>query len=247
MSIFKKTNSTMAMILKLLKLREANGENVSSELKETKKTFETAQKKTKMLSDALRSAMKENGANAIIADALIDAGVVANESSSLPDDLESINQYVLSTRGDAMKESFDNLAILLSKGGYVAKLNDFKTIEESSFVDDCHYDSAVIFQNNGARAIVVKLSSGSKYIIVQAGNETQACYTYSEALEKKVFDSISKDKLNKDTLTLNSVFDTKQGVFYHNQDETKLTLMAARSSMETAIFAIQSMSYKLGK
>lgn len=247
MSIFKKTNSTMAMILELLNLRKANGENVSSELKETEKAFETAQKKTKMLSDALRSAMKEDGANAIIADALIDAGVVANEASSLPDGLESINQYVLSTRGDAMKEAFDNLAILLNKGGYVAKLNDFETIKDSSFVDDCHYDSAVIFQNNGARAIVVKLSSGSKYIVVQAGDETQACYTYSEVLEKKVFDSISKDKLNKDTLTLNSVFDTKQGVFYHNQDETKLTLMAARSSMETAIFAIQSMGYKLGQ
>lgn len=247
MSIFKKTNSTMAMIIKLLKLREANGENVSSELKETEKTFETAQKKTKMLSDALKSAMKEDGANAIIADALIDAGIVANEPSSLPDNLESISQYVLSTRGDAMKEAFDNLAILLNKGGYVANINDFETIKDSSFVDDCHYDSVVIFQNNGARAIVVKLSSGSKYIVVQAGDDTQACYTYSEALEKKVFNSISKDKLNKDILTLNSVFDTKQGVFYHDQNETRLTLMAARSSMETAIFAIQSMSHKLGQ
>jgi len=247
MSIFKKTNSTMTMILKLLKLREVNGENVSSELKDTEETFKTAQKKTKILSDALKSAMKEDGYNAIIADALIDAGIIASEPSSLPDDLESINQYVLSTRGDAMKEAFDNLAILLNKGGYVAKLNDFETIKDSSFVDNCHYDSAVIFQNNGARAIVVKLSSGSKYIVVQAGNDTQACYTYSSALEKKVFNSISKDKLNKDTLTLNSVFDTKQGVFYHNQDETKLTLMAARSSMDTAVFAIQSMSYKLSQ
>lgn len=246
MSIFKMKNKTNQLLLKVFKMSKKTPEN-TNKIKEIESIFESAEKKKAVLVDAIRDIKDLVDGDAIIADAVVESGLLSDDYF-LPDMLEKVCALSLSTRANSLMLDFEILSSKLKEKGHVTKEISYKEMEKDMYYDNNTFDKSVLIESYQVEIIYTELSSGSQFLFFK--QEDNFCFGLK--ITKKELESYAKEakfKLEKEASlseNMNSVFESNhKPIFYYEKSETSFHLFTARPVFETSCFSIKTLIEQL--
>ncbi len=246
MSIFKIKNKTNELLLKVFKMSKKTPENINK-IKEIESFFGAAEKKKAVLIDAIRDIKDLVDGDAIIADAVVESGLLS-EDYFLPDMLEKIHSLSLSTRANSLMVDFDTLSSKLKEKGHVTNHTSYKEMEKDMYYDNNTFDKSVLIESYQVEIIYTELSSGSQFLFFK--QEDDFCFGLKiTKKELEFYAKKAKFKLEKEEVlseNMNSVFESNdKPIFYYEKSEISFHLFTARPIFETSCFSIKTLIEQL--